>query len=271
MSFWLIVFAVLLLLSAGFFAGLLGIGGGLFLVPFFQILIKDWGISESEGMKILLANALCASFINAAIGSVYILRKGYEIEKKVFLLVLGAMVSSFLTTYSISHGNWYSEKLFTVVFSVLLVLTGLRMIFKVKVKERTGISHKAIKMIGIGVISGSVAALSGLGGGVIIVPLLTLILGFDMRLASKMSTLSIPFLLLPSLLLYFFSSSDGIDIPTFHWGYILPTYQLLIFGVAFFMAPLGVRIAQKSDIDKVRTIFAIILLIASVKYILKIF
>ena len=61
-----------------------------------------------------------------------------------------------------------------------------------------------LKLVGIGLVAGLFSALFGVGGGIVIVPLLVLVVGFEGRLASGTSLAAIGITALAGTILYAF-------------------------------------------------------------------
>lgn len=106
----------------------------------------------------------------------------------------------------------------------------------------------------IGLAAGFLSGLIGIGGGIIIVPALVLLAGFSQKLAQGTS---LGLLLLPAGIL-------GV-IQYYKQGYLNVNYVILL-AVAFVLGSfLGSKLALSISDDKVKKIFAVILLLISLK------
>ena len=107
----------------------------------------------------------------------------------------------------------------------------------------------------IGIFTGVITALSGLGGGVIMIPAFRNVLKLDMKTAAGISIGVIPLMLAPMMINYIFGSPSA---PIHHWGYLIPKIFLPIAFGMFFASPLGVVYSKKLSDKTLRTIFAVL-------------
>ena len=101
---------------AGILAGLLGVGGGIVIVPVLFFLFQSFGVSADSAMVIATATSL-ATIVPTSISSIYSHNKkgnvDFDILKRWFLFILmGVLVGSWLVTRV--DGNWLS-----VLFGVI--------------------------------------------------------------------------------------------------------------------------------------------------------
>ena len=167
-------------LVAGILAGLLGIGGGVLLVP----LLLLFGLDVDQAA----ATSLLAILITATTGSFQNWRMGYLQPRQVLLLAMPAIVLVIIGT---EFGELLTEFWRRAAFGTLLLAN----IYLVSLKKRvttTNIDHsKPISPITARLItggtSGFMAGLFGVGGGVIMVPLQLLLLDTGMKNAVRHS------------------------------------------------------------------------------------
>lgn len=179
----------------GVLSGLLGIGGGLLMVPALTVL----------GVPLVQATAtsLIGVFLSAVSGSIRNLRAG-ELNWKVSLvLALFGMVTA-------QGGAWLGDRLpdtaLSLGFAALLLLTtylmNLRQTLKRKaekaqlnqpeqaeleVKPDAEEQMKLPSVAGIGLLAGILSGLFGVGGGVVMVPLQMLLLAEPIKVAVRTS------------------------------------------------------------------------------------
>ncbi|MEM8613947.1 MAG: sulfite exporter TauE/SafE family protein [Cyanobacteria bacterium P01_H01_bin.105] len=167
-------------LVAGVLAGLLGIGGGVLMVP----LLLLFGINVNQAA----ATSLLAILITATTGSFQNWRMGYLKPKQVLLLAIPAIV---LVIIGAEFGETLTEHWRRAAFGALLLAN----IYLVSLKKRVAItpadhskqmSPVAGRLI-TGGTSGFMAGLFGVGGGVIMVPLQILLLDTGMKNAVRHS------------------------------------------------------------------------------------
>ncbi|MEM1251388.1 MAG: sulfite exporter TauE/SafE family protein [Cyanobacteria bacterium P01_H01_bin.21] len=165
-------------LAAGLLAGLLGIGGGVLMVP----LLLLFGINVDQAA----ATSLLAILITATTGSFQNWRMGYLQPRNVLLLAMPAVA---LVIVGTEFGNLLSEHWRRAAFGILLLAN----LYLVSLKKRAAaaqptspISPIAARLV-TGSTSGFMAGLFGVGGGVIMVPLQVLLMNTNIKSAVRNS------------------------------------------------------------------------------------
>ena len=248
---------ILLGVGAGFLSGLLGVGGGVVIVPALMWIfsLQEWSvtrlISMAAGtscaiMVITTARALVARRSEwAAVFSLY--------RKMALYVVLGAVAGATLS--HVVH-----PKLLCVVFSffLLFVATNLLLPQHVKLAARLGIEYYK----GAGAVIGFFAAMLGIGGGSLTVPYLLhnqLSVRRSTMVALMLSGTLAPF----AALVYMVAGWSIVNLPG-TTGYVYwPAVVFVGFG-ALIGAPLGVRYSQRISTKLLQRYFACLLLIVSV-------
>lgn len=276
---------VLLLFIAGclggFLAGLLGVGGGLIFIPILTYIFSHlFNLSNEEIVRYTLANSIALVFISGVSGIYRQMRmKIYQPKKSLMIGIPGAISASFMSI-TIQHSNWYNHNRFQWVFLLFLILSILNMIFKkdLNIKDTAIESkqkNKTLLKVLVGILAGVVVSLSGLGGGIIMVPLFRMILKLNIRDSTALSLSVVPILSFLPLISYITNRSytilhiNGNDI--FQTGYITWQYFLpMALGVIIFSS-LGQKIAPKTPSIFIRVIFALLSSIILIKSIYEIY
>jgi uncharacterized membrane protein YfcA len=221
---------------------MLGLGGAIFYVPFFY-----W-----TGMDLVAAitTALLLNTVASGSAAVTYVRKNMVDMKTALPFVIssmtGAQIGAYFTKYTTAETLLF-------IFSILMVIIGLEMIFAKASKfyshnEIAGQKKTVIILIS-GMIIGIIAGMLGIGGGSLIVPLL-LILGFNIKRAAATS----------GFIVLFTSISGFIA----HFGTWEPDYTLVLYIVlaAFIGAQIGSHLMyQKVKAESLRKAFGAVLLI----------
>jgi len=243
---------------AGVFGSLLGLGGGILIVPLLTI---GFGLPLREAVGVSL---ICVIVTSGAAAGVYLerhvanLRLGMTLE---LFTAIGALIGGLVAFL-------LSEQILAALFSVMLVYVAVSMIrgrdpevdddaaateppavqpFGLTLDGPGyavhGLGRGAIGSIGAGVVS----ALLGIGGGLIKVPVMHLVMGVPLRVATATSNLMIGITATASAIIYLLRG--GID--PFVAG---PT----AIGV-FLGATLGSRTAHRIDLRVLRILFVAVL------------
>ncbi len=165
-------------LAAGILAGLLGIGGGVLMVP----LLLVFGVNVDQAA----ATSLLAILITATTGSWQNWRMGYLQPRQVLLLAMPAIA---LVIVGTEFGELLPEHWRRAAFGTLLLANIYLVSFKKRVvttAHPNPISPIAARLI-TGSSSGFMAGLFGVGGGVIMVPLQILLMNTGMKTAVRNS------------------------------------------------------------------------------------
>ncbi|MBW4661736.1 MAG: sulfite exporter TauE/SafE family protein [Drouetiella hepatica Uher 2000/2452] len=173
----------------GTLSGLLGIGGGLLMVP--ALTVFNVPLVQAT------ATSLVGVFLSSVSGSVRNLRAG-ELNWRVSLLL------SLFGVFTAQVGAWLGDRIpdaiLSLAFAGLLLVTIYLIQLKQSLKrkqsiepELTGIDHHSTQryplmpIAGIGLLAGVLSGLFGVGGGVVMVPLQMLFLGEGIKSAVRTS------------------------------------------------------------------------------------
>lgn len=171
--------ALALGLVAGVLAGVFGVGGGVILVPALVLLL---GLSQHEAH----ATSLAAILLTAAAAAVPYAVQGDVAWGPAALLALGAIVGAALGA-RVMHRLPASA--LRRVFAVVLLVAAARLLLGGEVDAGTPARGVAVAaaLAGLGLLAGALSATLGVGGGVVLVPALVVLLGFDQHLAEGTS------------------------------------------------------------------------------------
>ena len=243
--------------AAGLFGSLLGLGGGVLIVP---LLTLGFGLPLREAVGVSLVSVIMTS---SAAAGVYLerhvanLRLGMNLE---LFTALGALVGG-------SVAFLLDERLLALLFSVLLAYIAITMIRRRQgpEPEPTGEEGAAdgyvVRNMGKGVVgatfAGVVSALLGIGGGIIKVPLMHLTMGVPLRVATATSNLMIGITAAASAVIYLLR------------GEIDPYVAAPTAIGVFLGATLGSRIAPRIDLRYLRALFVVVLIYTASQMFLK--
>lgn len=250
---------------AGILAGLLGVGGGIVIVPVLFFLFQSFGVSPESAMIVATATSL-ATIVPTSVSSIRSHhQKGnvdFNLLKRwsVFILI-GVLVGSWLVTRV--DGTWL-----TGLFGVIATLSALNMLF------RTGASALFQQLPGkagqtlMGTSIGFFSSMVGIGGGTISVPLLTL---YNYPAHKAVGTAAAIGLIisLPGALTMLLLGSTPTDAPSGTFGLVNSIGFICIVPLTVLFAPVGASLAAKLDAAMLKKIFAIVLLITGVRMLLQ--
>lgn len=252
--------SIYLLLSGlvgGFFAGFLGIGGGIIFISILPIILSSIGVPHHEIVEYTIANSVFATFF-ASFGAniTQIINKNFYLKQVLLIGVTGGIVGVIALDQMV-YSDWYTPFVFSWVIIGLLTYI---MINTVRVAKRNQSFHDQGKhhngwLIFSGGFSGIIAAISGLGGGIVIIPILNGILQMNIK---KAQSISLGVIFISSLILSVKNMlAETTKISDFSVGYVVfPVVIPLVIGVVL-TAPLGVMAARRISSYRLSIIFAI--------------
>jgi uncharacterized membrane protein YfcA len=195
----------------GLLAGLLGVGGGLIFIPVIEHYLKPYHLSSTENVKYILANSIAIVFASGLSGIYRQIKMGSWQWRSSLLIGIPGAIASFFATYAIKHGNWYYKSDFQWVFLGFLLISIANMIWGKSnnpspLEPTSAIKENVWKTITIGIFAGITVSLSGLGGGIVMVPLFRILLNKPMKDATALSLSIVPMLAIASLANYSFTN-----------------------------------------------------------------
>jgi uncharacterized protein len=239
-------------LGGGFLAGLLGIGGGMVLVPFTTFILGTRGVAPDLAVKMAIATSM-ATIVFTSISSVRAHHKRGAVRWEIVRglvpgIVLGAALAS-LGVFALLKGKWLA-----LFFAFFVAFSATQMFLDKKPKPARQMPTGAGQVATGGVI-GFVSGLVGAGGGFISVPLMTWCNVAIHNAVATSAALGFP-IALANALGYIVAGWSQPNLPAGALGYIwLPALGLLAVA-SVTMAPLGARVAHALDIKKLKRVFA---------------
>ena len=202
----------------GLLSGFFGIGGGTILVP--MLLFIGFDIKTAIGISVvqMVFGSIYGSYLN--------LRKGTLDVKMVSIIGAGGFLGALFSGVVVANVD---GKILQMVFLSFATFALLRLFFKVKEAKRQREVHPAI-LFGVGSVLGLFSVSIGVGGSILLVPLLVGFLHVKLKNATS-----------AGLFFVVFSSVSGLISQTlhgvidFHSGLIIGAFSLIgvYFGVMF--------------------------------------
>lgn len=223
---------ILLLLGvvAGIVAGLFGLGGGILFTPILFIVFSDAGIENP--VVLTIGSSLFCTFIAAFGSSVrQFQQKNFYWSEGITIGLMGA--GGVYLGKLVITSTYYSQQEFVIFFSLLLLYVAY-MFYRRGARNQKEIEQNDTvvtwpQSIVTGGLGGFVAALAGIGGGGVMVPLLNLIFKKSFARSVSISSLAIVLISLSGWVQLGLAESRIGTLTEFYWGYI-------DFGAAFPLA-----------------------------------
>ena len=237
--------------STGFLAGLLGIGGGMSMVPFMTMLFSAKGVEVDLVVKVAIATSLATILFTSLSSARAHFKKGAVDMTILKPMGLGALLGTF---FGANFAVMLKGTVLAAVFAAFVGYSALSMLLGKKPKPgRETPSTRGLGLVGSGI--GFISALLGAGGGFITVPFLTWC-NVKLHTAVGVSAgMGFP-IALGGLTGYIISGWNVTGLPGGSIGYIyLPALIILVMG-SMLTAPFGAKVAHTLNVDSLRKFFA---------------
>ena len=233
---------------AGFLAGLFGVGGGILIVP---------GLVLAAGMDQRLAHGTSlAAVLPISIASLITYATHDNVDWTVAVwLSLGAVAGAVIGTKLL---NVLPHRTLGLLFAGVLLLSAVRLFIAVDADGRGGLTVAGgVALVAIGLVTGILAGLLGVGGGIVMVPAMILLFGIPPAVAKGTSTAVI----IPTAVMGTWRNRTKGNADLRAAG---------IIGVAGIVtAALGATIADNMSDDVSNVLFATLLVVVAVRLLLQ--
>ncbi|VFN02046.1 MAG: Uncharacterized membrane protein YfcA [Candidatus Kentron sp. G] len=259
------IFSLLLLgMVAGILAGLLGVGGGVVIVPvLFWVLGANAEIPGVHLMHIALGTSLATIVVTSVSSILAHHRKGAVqwpiVGRLAPGLVAGVLLGAVVADAIPSDG-------LRVFFAVFILLVSIQLGFHLQASPHRQLPG-AVGMGIAGLIIGKLSALVGIGGGTVTVPFL-LWCNTPIRYAVATSAAGGFPIALAGALGFLATGWPVSGLPAWSSGYIYWPAFIAIAPVSLLFAPLGAKLAHTLPVDRLKRFFAVYLAIVGINMLL---
>ncbi|SDE01977.1 hypothetical protein SAMN05421538_103262 [Paracoccus isoporae] len=253
--------------AGGILAGLLGVGGGIVIVPALYFALTLAGMDPELTMKVAVGTSLATIVFTSLASGLGHHRRG-AIDTDLLKLwapwiLLGVVAGSLL-------GGYVSGNVLIAVFATVALAVSADMILRKgrADPEPKGFSRPVWALFGV--FTGTISAMMGIGGGTIGVPLLNF-LGYDIRRAVGTSA-AIGFIIgLPGALIYAATGQGQAGLPPFSIGYVNLLAAVVIIPLTTTFSQLGVKLAHSIPRRALRLAFGAFLLLTALRMFVDLF
>lgn len=230
--------------AAGVLGSMLGLGGGIIVVPVLTFLGFSPTASASNSLFAALSNSI-ASTISYSKQKRIVFSLGLKLG---LISIPGTILGAIMST-DVTPG------IFKILFGLILIASAAYLFLRKKIrdKEKTLSIQMMFFVIGASFFAGIISAFFGIGGGIIFVPLMVVAIGMTMKKAAPTSQL-----------ILLFSSLSGIIVHSFlgHPDFIQAGF--LAIG-SFFGGIVGARLSIDIKERYLQILVSIVILIAAAK------
>lgn len=246
---------------SGFLAGLLGVGGGIVVVPVLYHVLAAFEVDVALRAHIAVGTSL-ATIIPTSIQSFRAHRARGAVDGALLKLwgpfvAAGVVVGVLVAAYA-------PGAILTAIFGIVAAVVALYMLFTREgwhlVSALPGRTGQAAMAGAIGTIS----TLMGIGGGTLTVPTLSVFSHPVRRAVGTASVVGI-IIAVPGTIGYILSGWEKAGLPAFSLGYVNLAGMVAIVVTSMWFAPLGARAAHTVEPRMLRMLFGVFLTVTSVK------
>ncbi|MHA1670576.1 MAG: sulfite exporter TauE/SafE family protein [Promethearchaeota archaeon] len=262
-----LLFIIILLITGivvGLVSGMLGVGGCFIMVPIQYSVLLAMGIDPTIAIRVSFGTNLLVVFPTAISGAYKHNKNGSVYWKQAIILgVIGAIAGfggSFVASFL--PGN-----ILAIIFGSAILIGSLRMITAKPIRKEGEISQNTLSYVFWAIIIGFITGLIGIGGGVLIVPIMLIFLKFQMRESVGTSTAMMIFTSIGGAIGYMLLGLGQVGLPPFSVGYVNFLQWGLLAVTSIIMAQVGAIVAHKINAKALKWFFIVVMIYMGLKMI----
>lgn len=260
-----IIYLIALVLTGivvGFAGGMLGVGGCFVMIPVQYWVLTSMGVDPGTSILIAFGTNLAVVLPTAISGAYGHSKKGAVAWNAAVTMGIagfaGALGGGYIAT--LIPGNYLN-----ILFGLVILLSAVRMLtakpLSVDAKPVDDMVTFLIWGIPIGLLSGII----GIGGGVVLIPVMVLAMHFRMHTAVGTSTALMIFTALGGTIAYIINGWGAAGLPAYSIGYVNLLQWALLAIPSIAMAQVGVRVAHKLPAKQLKYVFIAVMVYMGLK------
>lgn len=240
--------------AVGFFAGLLGIGGGAVLVPMLVLVFTAHELPAEHVMHMALGTAM-ATIMFTSVSSMRAHHAHGAVDWRIARAIApGILVGAFCAALA---AGLIARRPLALMFTALVFYAATQILFDFRprqARELPGVAGLFAAGAGIGAVSSLLAA----GGAFLCIPFLAWCSVPLRRAIGTAAAVGLP-IALAGTLGYVVQGLRAQGLPPFSLGYVYLPALLFVAATSMLAAPLGARLAHRLPVKRLRIIFALLL------------
>jgi uncharacterized membrane protein YfcA len=245
----------------GVLAGLLGVGGGIVIVPALDFALQAAGVPAQVALHIAVGTSM-ATIIPTSISSSRSHARRGAVDQAIVRqwavpIVLGALLGSLAAPF-------LDGRVLAAIFGTVALAAALKMLLPLDHVVLRPSLPGGVGGAALPASIGAVSAMMGIGGGTLSVPSMSLC-GVPVHKAVGTAALLGLWISVPATLGYLLASTEGEVLPPWSIGHVsLPGFAIIA-PVSWLVAPVGARLAHSLDRRRLSAAFGVFLLIVAVR------
>lgn len=241
----------------GFLAGLLGVGGGFIMGPVQFWLLSSLGLDPNLAIRMAFATSLAAIIPTALSGSAGHYSMGAVELKTALIIGFPSFIAAFFGAIITSQAP---ADVLSPVFGLVIITLALWFLGSQNPSNTRNSRNSNLILVIIGLGTGFLSGMLGIGGGTILIPFLVMIIGCNIHKAVGTSVTVVIFTALGGILSYILSGLNVIGLPPYSLGYINILNLIILISASVPTAQIGVRISQKLPSKELKYIYIILMI-----------
>lgn len=244
----------------GFFAGLLGIGGGSLMVPVLVMMFAAQGFSSGEVMHLALGTSMATIFFTSISSVRTHHAHGAVLWPIVARITPGIVLGTLLGTHIASL---VPTKALALIFTLFICYVSVQMILNAKPQPHRDMpGWFGTSLVGMGI--GGISCLVAIGGGALSVPFMTWCNVKVQNAIGTSAAIGFP-IALGGAIGYIWNGWGVAGLPAGSVGFVYLPAVVGVAAVSVLTAPVGARLTHTLPVKTLKQIFAAILLALAVK------
>lgn len=246
---------------AGFASGMVGVGGCFIMVPVQYWLLVSDGLDSTLAIRVAFATGLAVTLptvMTSALG--HHRRKAVDWQTAIPMgvaAVVGAVTGGTIATF-------LPGQVLKTFFAVLVTLMAVRMFWNVKECLVCPPRQSLPVLLFIGFCIGNITSLAGVGGGVVLVPVLVLLLHYPVHTAIGTSSACLIFSSAGAVATYLWHGLGVAGLPPYSIGYVDLVQWGVLVATTIPLSIVGVKYAHRCPAKILRYFFAVLMFIVGV-------
>ena len=247
---------------AGLLAGLLGVGGGIVIVPMLYHVFRAYGVDADVAMPLAVGTSLSTIVLTSLISA-----RNHHVRGSVDWALAHAWLGPVLlgVALGIAAAQFVPAAGLRIGFGGLAMLVALHMLVTAQhaLSPFNDLPAVAVQRL-LGIAVGAVSSLLGIGGGTMMVPLLSLF-SYPIRRAVATAAVFGFVIAVPATMGYLIAGWDRAGLPPGSTGYVNWLAFATLVPATMLLAPVGVRLAYRIRVTQLKRVFALFLFAVGVK------
>jgi len=238
--------------GAGFASGLLGVGGGFIMTPVQYWIFTDMGVPTDVAIKLAFGTSLLAILPTAASGAWRHHKKGAVWWRAAIIMGCSGLAGGFAGA---TLATYLPGAALKIAFGVTTLAAVIRMLIATPLESKEEPKDKPWLWAAWAIPVNIVTTMVGIGGGVLMVPIMVLVLKFKMHTAVATSLAFVMITNVGGIIGYIVNGLGVPNLPAYSIGYINLLTWFLLAVTSIGMAQVGAMTAHRLPAKQLRWIF----------------